>query len=234
MIEDLPAYISIAFIVITFLTAWMFYIASGHSKILLLIIVLWLAIQGIVSYSGFYTNTGGLPPRFVLLPGPAILAIIVLFLIPSGRKFIDRLDTQTLTWLHTIRVLVELVLLQLFIYKVVPQIMTFEGRNFDILAGLSAPFIAYFGYNKPKLGKTTLIIWNLVCIGLLLNIVITAALSAPFVIQRFGFEQPNIAVLYFPFTWLPCCVVPIVLFSHLACLRKLLKDDNYKKSIRRR
>lgn len=223
MLKDIPSWLNIAFIIITLLTVWMFYVASGRSTAVLLILLLWLAIQGFVSYSGFYTNTEGLPPRFVLLPGPALLAIVILFLTRSGRRFIDGFDPQTLTWLHTIRIAVELILLQLFIYKAVPQVMTFEGRNFDILAGLSAPFIAWFGYNRPKLGRTTLIIWNFLCIALLMNIVITAALTAPFVLQQLGFEQPNIAVLYFPFTWLPCCVVPIVLFSHLICLRKLFK-----------
>jgi hypothetical protein len=223
MIENLPVYISIAFILITLLTVWIFYIASSRSKPLLFILLLWLAVQAVVSWSGFYTNTSGLPPRFMLLPGPALIAIIILFVTRSGRRFIDRFNPETLSWLHTIRIAVEIVLLLLFMNKVVPRIMTFEGRNFDILSGLSAPFIAYYGYSKAKLGKTFLIIWNIVCIGLLFNIVITAALSAPFVIQQFGFEQPNIAVLYFPFTWLPCCVVPIVLFSHLTCIRNLLK-----------
>jgi len=36
-----------------------------------------------------------------------------------------------------------------------------------------------------------------------------------------AFDQPNIAVLYFPFSWLPTYVVPVVLFCHLAALRKL-------------
>jgi hypothetical protein len=66
------------------------------------------------------------------------------------------------------------------------------------------------------------VIWNVICLGLLFNIVINAILSAPFPIQRFAFDQPDVAVLYFPFTWLPCCVVPVVLLSHLAVLRQLL------------
>ena len=41
--------------------------------------------------------------------------------------------------------------------------------------------------------------------------------------QQFGFDQPNIAMLYSPFVWLPCFIVPTVLFSHLVCIRKYLK-----------
>jgi hypothetical protein len=36
--------------------------------------------------------------------------------------------------------------------------------------------------------------------------------------QQLNFDQPNRAVLYFPYVWLPAIVVPIVLFSHLAAL----------------
>src|ERR1035437_132178 len=166
MIENLPLYVSVLFILTTFLTVWIFWAASGYSKLVIGVLIFWLLLQALVSYNGFYTNTNGLPPRFVLLPGPALLVIILLFITKAGRKFIDTFNIQTLTWLHTIRIAVEVILLLLFLNKAVPKIMTFEGRNFDILAGLSAPVIAYYGYHRFKLSKATLITWNLVCIAL--------------------------------------------------------------------
>jgi len=104
--------------------------------------------------------------------------------------------------------------------------MTFEGRNFDILAGLSTPFIAYFGFTKKTIGRKFLLAWNIICLLLLLNIVVNAILSAPFVFQQFAFDQPNIAILYFPFVWLPGFIVPVVLFSHLVLIRRLSKSNN--------
>jgi hypothetical protein len=53
----------------------------------------------------------------------------------------------------------------------VPQLMTFEGRNFDIMSGLTAPFVFYFGFIKKTLGTKVILIWNLVCLGLLINVV---------------------------------------------------------------
>jgi hypothetical protein len=69
-----------------------------------------------------------------------------------------------------------------------------------------------------------LIAWNLLCLGLLINIVTLAVLSAPFPFQQLAFDQPNIAVLFFPFIWLPAFVVPAVLFAHLVCLRQLFRN----------
>jgi hypothetical protein len=132
------------------------------------------------------------------------------------------MNIQALTILHVVRVPVELVILGLFLIKAVPQLMTFEGRNFDILSGLSAPVIYYFAFIRKQMNGKLLLIWNFVCLGLLINIVANAILSAPFTFQKFAFDQPNIAILYFPYVLLPGCIVPLVLLSHLASIRQLI------------
>lgn len=227
--ENLPLYISIIFILTTFLTLGFFYKASTTTVISLTTLLSWLAIQAIVGLSGFYLRTDTIPPRFLLLVGPPLAGIITLFATSKGRRYIDSLNVKTLILLHMIRVPVELVLFWLSVNRVVPGLMTFDGRNFDILSGLSAPLIYYFGFVKKQLNDTLLLLWNFICLGLLLNIVINAILSAPFPFQKFAFDQPNVAVLYFPFVWLPSCIVPLVLFSHLVSIRYLLNEMKSKK-----
>lgn len=222
--ENLPVYICIVFGLTTFLTVWLFYKAANYSKITLLILLVWLALQAFMGLSGFYTVTDTIPPRFLLLALPSILFIIALFATSKGRKFIDSLDRKTLTILHIVRIPVEIVLFWLFINKAVPELMTFEGRNFDIVAGLTAPAIFYLGFIKKQLNRRIILIWNFISLALLINIVTNAILSAPFPFQIFAFDQPNIAVLYFPFNWLPSCIVPLVLLSHLAAIRQLLNE----------
>lgn len=224
MIENLPSWISVFFALTTFLTVYLFYKATPQSKTSLYLLAGWLVLQAIVGISGFYTVTQSLPPRFALLVVLPLLLILILFLTTKGKSYIDSLDPKWLTWLHTVRVPVELTLFWLFLHGQIPEIMTFEGRNLDILSGLTAPVVAYFGFQKRILGKNALLLWNFACIGLLINIVSTAILSAPTPFQRFAFEQPNVGVFYFPFVWLPCCVVPLVLMSHLAVVRQLLRS----------
>lgn len=219
--ENLPLYISIVFGLTTALTIVFFYFATNHSKTTLLILLSWLILQSFIGLSGFYKVTDTIPPRFLLLIFPPLLLIIALFVTSKGKQFIGSLDLKILTVLHTIRIPVELVLYWLFINKTIPDIMTFEGRNFDILSGISAPVIYYFGFIKKQLKSKHILLWNFICLGLLINIVVNAVLSAPFPFQKFAFEQPNIAVLYFPFIWLPSCIVPIVLFSHLVSIKQL-------------
>jgi len=220
--ENLPLYVSIILVFTTCLTVFVFYKATNHSKTALGIILIWLIAQSTLGLRGFYKVTDTLPPRFFMLIAPPLLFIAVLLFTASGKKFSDNLNTKYLMLLHTIRILVELVLFWLFLHKAVPQIMTFEGRNFDIISGLTAPIIFYFGFIKKTLSDKKLLLWNFICLGLLINIVTIAILSAPFSFQKLAFDQPNIALLYFPFIWLPCCIVPVVLFSHLAAVRQLV------------
>jgi hypothetical protein len=220
--ENLPIYITLIFGLTTILTIYLFYMSTKHSKITLLILFIWVSLQGIVGFSGFYKDTSTVPPKFLLLALPPLAFILGLFLTKTGRKFIDSLSLKNLTMLHIVRIPVEIVLFWLYINKTIPQLMTFEGRNFDITAGITAPIIYYFCYVEHRIKGKMILLWNIICLALLVNIIINAVLSLPFPFQEFGFEQPNIAVLYFPFVWLPSCVVPLVLLSHLASIRQLL------------
>jgi hypothetical protein len=228
--DNLPTYISLVFGLTTILTILFFYKAANNSRATLIILISWLALQSFIGLTGFYTVTDTLPPRFLLLVLPPLILIAALFSTAKGRTYLDSLDIRTLTVLHIVRVPVELVLFWLFIHKAVPQLMTFEGRNFDIVSGLTAPVVHYFGFIKKQFNPQVILIWNFICLGLLLNIVANGALSAPFPFQKFAFNQPNIAVIYFPFNLLPSCIVPLVLLSHLVTIRQMLKGRSKTKT----
>jgi hypothetical protein len=220
--ETLPLYVGILFGATTLVTIYLFYNANKSSKAVILILMLWLSVQAVVSLTGFYTHTDIFPPRFPFLILLPLLVIVLMFVTVAGKRYIDSLDIKALTLLHTIRVPVEIVLYLLWVHKTIPDIMTFEGTNMDILSGITAPIIYYAGFVTKRISRNVILVWNFICLGLLVNIVTTAILAAPLPFQQLAFEQPNIAVLYFPFTWLPCCVVPLVLLAHLVAIRKLL------------
>ncbi|MGR9839057.1 hypothetical protein ACUOH4_26735, partial [Escherichia coli] len=90
----------------------------------------------------------------------------------------------------------------LFLHKAIPDLMTFEGRNFDIVSGLTAPLVYYFAFIKKRVGRTTLILWNIICLLLVINVVVTSILSSPTSFQQLAFDQPNIGILYSPFVLL--------------------------------
>jgi hypothetical protein len=223
--ESLPIFISVIFALTTLSTVAGFYWASGKSKIVMIVFTAWTILQTFIGLSEFYEVTRGLPPRILFLVLPPFATILFLFVTMRGRKFIDGLSVERLTLLHTVRFPVEVVLFWLSMFEMVPQLMTFEGRNFDILAGMTAPLVWYFGYRNKKMGRRAILWWNLICMALLLNIVVNAVLSVPFDFQQFAFDQPNIAVLYFPFLFLPGLVVPIVILAHLVSIKHLMRSN---------
>lgn len=220
--EKVSIAISILFLITTAGTLWLFYQATNQSQKTAALLGLWVIVQTFLGLSGFYQKWDATPPRFALLIFPAIILIVLLFLFPSGRKRIDELNIKWLTLLHVIRIPVEITLYFLLRADLIPRSMTFEGSNFDILSGLSTPFIYYLAFHARKINFKVLLLWNFACLGLLLNVVTTAILSAKTPFQQFAFDQPNIGVTYFPFIFLPGLIVPVVLFAHLASIRQLL------------
>ena len=229
MIEHLPQYISTVFIATTFVTVLIFIAAIKQAKLntipaklFTFLLSFWLILQVFIGFSGFYQETAALPPRILLFGIVPAFLLITAYFVFARRSFIEKISLKALTILHIIRIPVEIVLFWLFQEKMIPEVMTFEGRNFDILSGITAPFVAWLGFRGGKINRPLLIVWNIFALGLLVNIVVTAILSFPFPFQQMAFDQPNRAVLYFPFNWLPTVIVPLVLFSHLIGLWQLL------------
>jgi hypothetical protein len=212
----------IIFIAITGFFIWQFYQASNRSKSFLIIALVIALVQSILGSIHFYDPQNVEPKRFVFLLAPSLLTFIVLFSTKAGKLFLDQINLQKLTLLHIIRIPVELMLMYLFIAKTIPQEMTFEGRNFDIIAGLTAPIIYYFMFITKSISPKVLLLWNIICLGLLINIIITGILSFTSPFQQFGFLQPNIALGFFPFNLLPSVVVPIVMLAHLVAIRQIV------------
>ncbi|NNE98979.1 MAG: hypothetical protein HKN25_08155 [Pyrinomonadaceae bacterium] len=227
MIDSVPQYVSVTFVLTTFLTVGILCyaiqvknLASRPANLAFLMVAFWLVFQAVLSITGFFLDTTAVPPRFPLIAVPTLFFIAFLFVF-YREAFIEQLPLRVLTVIHIVRIPVEIVLWWLYQADQVPRLMTFEGRNFDILAGFTAPLIAWLAFRQGKINRPLLVIWNIVCLILLTNIVVNAILSVPGPIQQFAFDQPNRAVLNFPFVWLPAIIVPIVLFSHLTSLWQL-------------
>lgn len=225
MIEALPIWIEVLFIATVLATIALFYYTNSKSKILTIAIILWSSAHGILAYKGFYQHTYSTPPRFALILLPASLFIIYGLLPKQQIWILKTRDRKISTLLHSVRIPVEIVLYALLMNKMIPALMTFEGRNFDILIGISAPIIALL-INKGKIGKKGLLVWNIVGLIFVLFILVNGILSAELPFQQFGFEQPNKAITFFPFVLLPATVVPIVIWTHLSDIVKLKKELN--------
>lgn len=159
--------------------------------------------------------------------GPVLVVpmVVILFFV-FGKKtqpMIANLWQYDLVALQSFRISVELLLWRLFVLNEMPIQMSFEGRNWDVLTGITAIFVAYF-IKRRQMSKTVLIIWNLVGLGLLINIVSIAILSMPTPSRIFMNEPSNTIVTQFPVSFLPAFLVPLAYGLHFLSLRKLVKE----------
>lgn len=230
--ESLPGYIQIVFAFTTLATVvfLLFAIRDAGANtppglIMRFLVPLWAIVTGMLARNGFYQDTSSFPPTLFLFGVLPALLLIVVYFVFFRDSFIERLPLKTLTLLHVVRIPVEFTLLWLYFGGQVPQVMTFEGRNFDIISGILAPIIYFIAFRGSAVRRWPLIAYNIVGLLLLANIVIIAIMALPSPMQSIAFDQPNRAVLYFPYIWLPTIVVPVVLFSHLAALWKLAKGE---------
>ncbi|HCM78108.1 MAG TPA: hypothetical protein DIS90_17115 [Cytophagales bacterium] len=186
-------------------------------------LILWMIVLSALSLKGFFLNFSSFPPRFVIIIlVPLITLIWALLISDTTKELLSIIPPEVIIRLQVFRVVVELLLWLLFIQSLLPIQMTFEGRNFDILAGISAPFIAYLAFTKKVISKKGVLIWNILCLGLLLNIVITAILSMPTSFRYFMNEPANTIVTQFPIVWLPGFLVPLAYGLHFLSIRQLL------------
>lgn len=122
--------------------------------------------------------------------------------------------------IHILRIPIEFILYSLFKEKMLAREMTFIGYNYDIIFGVTALVFLIIGIFFRKIFYFQIFrLWNIFGICSVLIVVILGILSSPIPIQLIAYDQPNIAMLQFPYALLPNLVVPLVILSHIILLR---------------
>lgn len=194
-----------------------------------LYLVAWLLIISGVALTGFFSNFS-LPPRLFLV---LIAGFTIMLSLTFSKKVTALLAVIPPSWLISIqffRVPVELMLWLLFVEGIAPEQMTFEGRNWDILVGITAPIFGYFCFKQGGWGRKVAIWWNIGGLALLCNILVVAILSFPTPFRVFMNEPANTMVATFPMILLPAVLVTIAYGMHFFSLRQLIIHKNMFKN----
>lgn len=182
--------------------------------------VLWLALTALVASAGLLRDFAPVPPPLLRLVIPTTLATAIVAFSPIGTRLATGLGLTVLIGFQAFRVPLELVLFLLHREDIVPIQMTFEGINFDVLTGVFALAVAGLAA-RGRLPNWGAIVWNLLGLGLLINVVVIGILSAPVPFRAFHDGPANTFVAEAPFIWLPVFLVQAALFGHLLVFRHL-------------
>ncbi|HEU5147132.1 MAG TPA: hypothetical protein VFT90_10475 [Chryseosolibacter sp.] len=202
------------------LTDWDPVKKKRYIRQLVISLVAWAVFVSVWSLSARMSDFSIFP--FNLMP-VILVPIVVAIIFISSKNFgeiLRHIPPGNLIRLQSFRFFVEVLLWMLFIAELLPIQMTFEGRNWDILAGFSAPIIAVLAA-KGRISSTAIVIWNIICLGLLVNIVVIAVLSTPSPWRAFMNEPANYIVTYFSISWLPGFLVPLAYYLHFMSIRQM-------------
>jgi fumarate reductase subunit D len=191
-------------------------------SIALIGIVAWVAIMGVLAANGFFENFTSLPPRLILVP---VLGFFVVLMITFSKGFTNLLRTTPPHWLiyfQSFRILVELLLWVAFTRGLLPEQMTFDGYNFDIISGVLALPVGWLLQQRKSYARVIGIVYNFIGLLLLFNIITIAVLSMPTPFRQFMNEPANVIVSTFPFVYLPGVLVVLAFTFHVFSLRQLL------------
>jgi len=185
----------------------------------------WLAVTGSLAINGFFEDWSRLPPR--LLPALLVPLIGGLLLLTYSRQTRALLAATPLQWpiyLQSFRILMEIILWLLFVQHRAPAIMTFEGRNVDILVGLTAIPVAYFCFVRKAWPRQVALWWNAISVLVLLNVVVHAQLSTPSPFRVFLTDPPVTFIGDWPYIWLPGFLVPLAWLLHAASIIQIRRS----------
>jgi hypothetical protein len=179
----------------------------------------WMALTWIAAASRVLQNWDRTPPPFAfVIVGTLIIAVMLAFS-EIGTRIARHTPLWVLVGIQGFRLPLEIAMHALVDRGIMPEQMTYTGRNLDVVTGATAFIVAAIlkaGYG----GRWLVATWNVIGLALLVNVVSVAIASMP-LIRYFGNDRVVTFVTYVPFVWLPAVMVLAALAGHLIVFRAL-------------
>jgi hypothetical protein len=180
----------------------------------------WLAFTGVLAWFGALLRAGTVPLYFPILVLTPVLAGIFFLRSTPGEAVLSALPPASPVLMQSFRIVMELVLWALALQGRVPYLITFEGRNIDILIGLTALPVAWYCFMRRTWPVRVATIWNVAGLIILANVVFRAYLAAPTAIRMIFTQPPTGFIGTLPYVWLPTFLVPLAVWLHTASLMR--------------
>lgn len=187
--------------------------------------VLYLVIPGALARAHLLDGFDPLPAPALLIIAFLLLLTLVLACSVPGSRIAASVPLGAIVLLQGFRVVVEIIIHRLHREGFIPEQMTFVGRNFDVITGISAILLGGLLLSGRHVPRAVVWGWNILGLGLLLNIVVIAVLSTPVPFRVFLHDPPNLLASTFPYVWLPSFLVQVAVGSHVLIFRKLVRGE---------
>jgi hypothetical protein len=177
-----------------------------------------------VAFAGLLLPREGRPPLpFVVM----LLSILILGVVIARSAIGDRLargaPLAMLVGFQAFRFPLELAMHRASSEGLMPIQMSYSGRNFDIVTGITA-LVLGIAMTVTTVPRVVVAAWNVMGLLLLGNILVVAILSTP-IFAYFGPDRLNVWVMWMPYTLLPAVMVLAAWAGHLIVARALAQPS---------
>ena len=184
----------------------------------------WLALTAAAAAGGWLRRWDAVPPRLALLPLVVLVTMVLLNRLPGFARLLVHVPPWWPIAAQVFRVGVELVLLAYYGRGLVPRQMTLEGRNLDLLVGLTAPVMAVL-IARGRASRPLVLGWNALGLASLVNVAYLAVTSAPGALHRNWPGEPLTLVGHWPAVWIPALLLPSAVALHVISIRRTLNSS---------
>lgn len=195
------------------------------------LLALWLALTGAVAALGLLAPAPDKPPPNMVLALTGAITMGALALTAPGKRMIGRIGGHWIVGMQAFRVPVEIFLWAGSAAGLVPVLMSWHGRNFDVISGVLGLVLGLW-MARRAVPRPVLVAYHLLGLALVFNVAGHAIAATPGPLQQIhGAENEPIFVTTFPYVWLPALLVPLAIAGHIVGLRQLAQGSPGKAGV---
>jgi hypothetical protein len=195
--------------------------ASAKRRVVTVVLIagVWMTVTWVAAANGVLRRWEATPPPFALFAAGVVLLAFLIAFSSYGKRLAVGVPLWALVAVQGFRLPLELAMHAMYERGIMPEQMSYSGRNFDVVTGATAIVVAALA-RGARVPRWVVAAWNVAGLALLINVVTIAIMSTPR-LAYFGADRLNVWVTYPPFVWLPAVMVVAALAGHLLIFRAL-------------
>lgn len=211
----LPNYVNYTLLACLVIAMVLSFFSSNKKALNVGIMAIWVGGLALLGISGLLPTKSSMVPWLVFFT--PIVLLYVATIIPGARNYMRGIKDEQLHHLHLWRVPFAFVLLWFYQAQITPLGLTFEGYNYDIIIGLTAPVIGSLAFSQKMLTKEIVLGWN--GLGIVFLLISTGLIFMELTVNQKALllfnDLPYLAIFGF--------LLPLSLFAHVLSIYRILK-----------
>ena len=199
-------------------------IAKSNTLKVTIGLFLWILYVTIIAKTGFLQEYS-LPPRFpIFLIFPAFIFTGFFLYKYRNSQIIKDIPTSWLVYYQSFRIIIESLFVATVTVGFLHPEVTFEGYNYDILFGFSAPIIGFLAFNRKVISNNGLLIWNYLGLVVIAFIIFLFTTTTYFP-EIWGSTETlaNKEMVMAPYVYVAAFLMPSAVFMHVVSIIQLRK-----------